>query len=49
MALKIERILISDEIDNQCVEVLQASNVHTDKKTKLSEDELVEIIPVRSL
>lgn len=46
MALNIERVLISDDIDSQCIEILIAASVIADKKTKLSEDELVSLIPV---
>lgn len=38
--LDIKRVLISDDVDNQCVEILKASGIDAVKQTKLSKDQL---------
>ena len=46
MVLTLQKVLISDEVDNQCVDVLRASGIEVDKNTKLSKDQLIAEIPV---
>lgn len=49
MSIKIQRVLISDEIDQQCVEILQKNGIEVNKNTKLSKDQLLEEIKVCSI
>jgi len=44
MALTLQRVLISDEIDQRCVDVLQSNGVEVTKNTKLSKEELIQEI-----
>jgi D-3-phosphoglycerate dehydrogenase len=41
MAMQIKSVLIADEIEQQCLDVLKAANIEVVKKTKLSKDELI--------
>ena len=46
MALSLKNVLISDEIDQQCVEILRQNGVEVVKNTKLSKEQLLQEIPV---
>ena len=46
MALTLRKVLISDEVDEQCVTILQNSGVNVVKNTKLSKEQLIQEIPV---
>lgn len=41
MTYQIKSVLIADEIEEQCLDVLNAANIEVVKKTKLSKDELI--------
>jgi hypothetical protein len=36
----IKKVLISDEVDDQCIELLKANGIEAVKQTKLTKDEL---------
>lgn len=38
---QIKSVLIADEIEQQCLDVLKAANIEVVKQTKLSKDELI--------
>ncbi|KAK3101966.1 hypothetical protein FSP39_007694 [Pinctada imbricata] len=44
MAFSLKSVLISDEIDQKCVDILQSNGVQVTKNTKLSKEELVQEI-----
>ena len=46
MALNIRSVLISDEVDDQCVTVLKENGIDVVKNTKLTKEQLIEEIPV---
>ena len=46
MALRLKNVLISDEVDQKCVDILCANGIAVEKNTKLSKDELIAEIPV---
>ena len=46
MALRLKNVLISDEVDQKCVDILRANGIAVEKNTKLSKDELIAEIPV---
>ncbi|KAL8559906.1 hypothetical protein ACOMHN_016952 [Nucella lapillus] len=46
MVVTLKKVLVSDEVDPKCVEVLQANGVEVTKNTKLSKDQLLAVIPV---
>ncbi|XP_076436188.1 D-3-phosphoglycerate dehydrogenase-like [Babylonia areolata] len=45
MVVALKKVLISDEVDPKCVEVLQANGIEVVKNTKLSKEELLAEIP----
>ncbi|KAK3786625.1 hypothetical protein RRG08_027583 [Elysia crispata] len=45
MVIQLRKVLISDEVDQKCVEILQKNGIEVTKNTKLSKDELLRIIP----
>lgn len=45
MVVTLKKVLISDEVDPKCVEVLQANGIEVVKNTKLSKEELLAEIP----
>ena len=46
MVISLRKVLISDEVDPKCVEVLKANGIEVVKNTKLTKDELLAEIPV---
>ena len=46
MALTLKKVLISDEVDPQCVEILRQNGVDAVLNTKLSKEQLLAEIPV---
>lgn len=40
--MQIKSVLIADEIEQQCLDVLKEANISVVKKTKLPKDELIE-------
>ena len=44
--LKIEKVLISDNLDNCCHEILTKNGIEVKAETKLSKEELLAEIPV---
>ena len=46
MVITLQKVLISDEVDPKCVEVLKANGIEVVKNTKLTNDELLTEIPV---
>lgn len=44
--LKIEKVLISDNLDNCCHEILTKNGIEVKAETKLGKDELLAEIPV---
>ena len=44
--LKIEKVLISDNLDNCCAEILTKSGIVVRTETKLTKEELLAEIPV---
>ena len=47
MVIQLQKVLISDEVDAKCVNILQTNGVEVVKNTKLSKEELIAEIPVR--
>ncbi|XP_013402731.1 D-3-phosphoglycerate dehydrogenase [Lingula anatina] len=45
MALTLKKVLISDEVDPKCVQILQANGVDVVKDTKLTKEQLIQEIP----
>ena len=43
----INKVLISDEVDNQCIEILNSVGIETVKQTKLTKDQLKTEISVQ--
>lgn len=41
MAFELKKVLISDEVDAKCIEVLLSNGIHVDKKTKLTKEQLL--------
>lgn len=46
MVIELKRVLISDEVDPKCVQILKENGIAVDKNTKLSKEELIQEIPV---
>lgn len=46
MACAINKVLISDEIDEKCMDVLRSNGIEVTKNTKLSKDQLIQEIAV---
>ncbi len=46
MAFSLKHVLISDEIDAKCIDILKANGIEVDKNTKLSKEQLIAEIPV---
>lgn len=46
MSVKLNSVLISDEVDQKCVTILQENGIKVVKNTKLSKEELLKEIPV---
>ena len=46
MALKIEKVIITDKTDPKCKEILESGGIAVDVKLKLSKEELLKEIPV---
>ena len=46
MSFQLQSVLITDEIDAQCVEILQKNGIQVVKNTKLTKEQLVAEIPV---
>ncbi len=46
MAIKLNKVLISDPVDEAAVEILRARNLQVDLRTGLPKDQLLAIIPV---
>lgn len=42
MTPQVKSVLIADEIEQQCLDVLKAANIAVVKKTKLSKEELID-------
>ena len=47
MALTLKKVLISDEIDQKCVDILVKNGIEVEKNTKLSKEQLIGEIGVR--
>lgn len=45
MVIKLEKVLISDEVDAKCINLLQKKGIEVVKNTKLSKEELITEIP----
>ncbi|KAL8621409.1 hypothetical protein ACOMHN_048209 [Nucella lapillus] len=45
MVVTLKKVLVSDEVDPKCVEVLQANGIEVTKNTILSKDQLLAVIP----
>ena len=48
MAFVLKKVLISDEIDERCIDVLKKNGVDVVKNTKLTKEQLIAEIPVSS-
>lgn len=46
MSFQLQSVLITDEIDSQCVEILQKNGIQVVKNTKLTKEQLIAEIPV---
>lgn len=46
MSFQLQSVLITDEIDVQCVEILQKNGIQVVKNTKLTKEQLIAEIPV---
>lgn len=46
MAFNLNKVLISDPVDEAAVEILRARNLQVDLRTGLPKDQLLAIIPV---
>ena len=46
MALTLKRVLISDEVDDKCVNILKDNGIEAVKNTKLTSEQLIAEIPV---
>lgn len=46
MVIALRKVLISDEVDPKCVQILQNNGIEVLKNTKLSKEELLAEIPV---
>lgn len=44
--MKLNSVLISDEVDQKCIKILQENGIKVVKNTKLSKEELLKEIPV---
>lgn len=49
MSFQLQSVLITDEIDVQCVEILQKNGIQVVKNTKLTKEQLIAEIPVSNL
>lgn len=47
MAMTIEKVLISDSVDESCRQILEAGGISVDYKTGLSKPELLAIVKVK--
>ncbi|GFN80594.1 D-3-phosphoglycerate dehydrogenase [Plakobranchus ocellatus] len=45
MVMELRKVLISDEVDEKCVDILHSNGISVTKNTKLSKSELLQIIP----
>ena len=46
MAIKLNKVLISDPVDEAAIEILRNRGIQADVQTGLSKDSLIRIIPV---
>ena len=46
MDYELKTVLISDDVDQQCVDILSSNGIQVVKNTKLTKDQLKEEIPV---
>ena len=44
--LNLQNVLITDEVDDKCVDILRSNGIEVVKNTKLSKEELIAEIPV---
>ena len=44
--LNLQNVLITDEVDDKCVDILRSNDIEVVKNTKLSKEELIAEIPV---
>lgn len=42
--IQIKSVLIADEIEQECVDLLKQNGIRVDKKTKQTEDQLCELL-----
>lgn len=49
MSFNLSSVLISDEVDQKCVKVLQENGIKVLKNSKLSKEELLKEIPVSNM
>jgi hypothetical protein len=47
--MKIEKVLISDNLDNCCLEILTKNGIEVKAETKLNKEELLAEIPVSKI
>lgn len=40
--IRIESVLVADEIEQECLDVLESKGIHVEKKPKLAKSELIE-------
>lgn len=43
---RLRRVLVSDEVDVACLDMLRSSGIEVDAKTKLDQKQLIKEIPV---
>ena len=46
MSFNLRNVLISDEVDDKCVDILRSNGIEVVKNTKFSKDQLISEIPV---
>ena len=46
MSFNLQNVLISDEVDDKCVDILRSNGIEVVKNTKLSKEQLISEIPV---
>lgn len=49
MSFNLSSVLISDEVDQKCVQILQDNGIKVLKNSKLSKEELLKEIPVSNM
>lgn len=49
MSFNLSSVLISDEVDQKCVKILQENGIKVLKNSKLSKEELLKEIPVSNM